>query len=120
MAKGVKIYHASYSSILIEIIHYAGGYATAGWMVFAPFAGTAYAVFIHNNLGNYHLPTILVSKSKVSSFYELCIENITINNSETRLNIRPSRLTSELTLTEYSSAADQSLYNVVTPSFIVQ
>lgn len=120
MAKGVKIRHNSYSSVLIEIIHYAGGSATAGWVVFAPYAGTTYAVFIHNNIGNYSLPTILVSKSRVSSFYELCIENITGSNAETRLNIKPSRLVAELTLTEYSSAADQSLYNVVTPSFIVQ
>ena len=118
--KGVKIRHASYSSVLIEIIHYAGGAATAGWVVFSPHVGTAYTVFIHNNIGNYHLPTILVSKSKVSSFYELCIENTAGSNEETRLNIKPSRQVADLTLTEYSSAADQSLYNVVTPSFIVQ
>ena len=118
--KGVKIRHASYSSVLIEIIHYAGGTATAGWVVFSPYTGMAYTVFIHNNIGNYHLPTILVSKSKVSSFYELCIENTAGNNEETRLNIKPSRQVADLTLTEYSSAADRSLYNVVTPSFLVQ
>lgn len=118
--KGVKIRHASYSSVLIEIIHYAGGAATAGWVVFSPHVGAACTVFIHNNIGNYHLPTILVSKSKVSSFYELCIENTAGSNEETRLNIKPSRQVPDLTLTEYSSAADQSLYNVVTPSFIVQ
>ena len=116
----MKIRHAAYSSVLIEIIHYVGGGATTGWVTFAPYAGTTYAVFIHNNLGNYHLPTILVSKSKVSSFYELCIENTAGSNEETRLNIKPSRQVPDLTLTGYSSAADQSLYNVVTPSFIVQ
>ena len=118
--KGVKIRHAAYSSVLIEIIHYAGGAATAGWVVFSPYAGTPYAVFIHNSIGNSHLPTILVSKSPVSSFFELCIENTAGSNEETRLNIKPTREVAKLTLTGYSSAADQSLYNVVTPSFIVQ